>query len=65
MEWTREQLKARLEDAGGKVGTSVSSKTDYLLVGENPGSKLDKARQQGTSIILEADLEAFFSAFSL
>ena len=64
VDWTREALKARLEDAGGKVGTSVSSKTDYLLVGENPGSKLEKARQQGTSIVLEDDLEDFFSAFN-
>ena len=40
---TREAAKERLEKLGAKVSNSVSSKTTYIVVGENPGSKLDKA----------------------
>jgi len=41
----REEVKALIEINGGKTSSSVSRKTDYLLLGENPGSKLDKARE--------------------
>jgi len=51
---TREEAKVRLEALGAKVASSVSRKTSCLIVGENPGSKLQKARQLGVPIIDEA-----------
>jgi len=53
---TRDMAKARIEELGGKVTGSVSNKTDYLIAGENPGSKLDNARKLGVTIV---DEEAF------
>ena len=53
---TREDAKARIEAAGGKVTGSVSKKTDYVVAGEDAGSKLDKARTLGVSVIAEAEL---------
>jgi DNA ligase (NAD+) len=50
----REALKERLLAAGATVSGSVSKKTDYLVVGENPGSKYDKARDLGIEILDEA-----------
>jgi DNA ligase (NAD+) len=46
---------------GGKVTNTVSSKTDYLIVGENPGSKLGKARQLGVKTINEDEFEKLIS----
>jgi DNA ligase (NAD+) len=48
---SREQAKARILEHGGKVASSVSAKTSYLLVGESPGSKLDEARRLGVAQI--------------
>jgi DNA ligase (NAD+) len=50
---SREDATERIEAAGGKVTGSVSKKTDYLLLGADPGSKLAKAEQVGTEIIDE------------
>jgi DNA ligase (NAD+) len=52
----REEAKARIESAGGKVTGSVSKKTDYVLAGADPGSKLDKANQLGITVIGEPEL---------
>ena len=54
---TRDEAKRRIEDAGGKVSGSVSKKTDYVVAGEEAGSKLDKARELGVAVITEADLD--------
>jgi DNA ligase (NAD+) len=58
----RDQAKAFIEARGGKVSGSVSGKTDYLVLGENPGSKLDQARSLGTRIIDEAELRRLAGA---
>jgi DNA ligase (NAD+) len=54
----REAAKALIEAAGGKVSGSVSKKTDFVVAGEAAGSKLDKARELGVSVIDEAALRA-------
>ncbi|KKJ00945.1 NAD-dependent DNA ligase LigA [Prochlorothrix hollandica] len=53
---SREQAKALIQQAGGKVTGSVSSKTDYLLAGEAAGSKLTKAQSLGVAVISESEL---------
>jgi DNA ligase (NAD+) len=57
-ELTREQATERIVAAGGKVTTSVSKKTDYLVAGESPGSKLEKAERLGVEVLDEAALLA-------
>lgn len=52
----RDYFKKLIEDNGGKVSGSVSSKTDYLLYGTDPGSKLDKARELGVKLVDESNL---------
>ncbi len=50
---TRKDAQRTTEEQGGRAASSVSSKTDYVVVGENPGSKADKAEQLGVKIISE------------
>ena len=52
----RDEIAARLKSAGGKVTDSVSKKTDYVVAGESPGSKLTKAQSLGVTILDEAAL---------
>jgi len=55
--YSRDQAKALIEKEGGKVTGSVSGKTDYVLYGENPGSKLDKADSIGIKTIDENEFK--------
>lgn len=55
--YRREDIKSRLEEFGAKVASSVSKKTDYVIVGADAGSKLDKARELGVSLIDEERLD--------
>jgi DNA ligase (NAD+) len=55
---SRDDMIARIEAAGGKVTGGISKKTDYLLAGDDPGSKLDKARKLGIEVLDESGLEA-------
>jgi DNA ligase (NAD+) len=52
----RDEAKALIQNAGGKVTDSVSKKTDYVVVGEEAGSKLEKAQQLGITCLSEAQL---------
>ncbi len=55
--YKRSELKAKVEALGGRVGSSVSSRTDYLIAGNDPGSKLNKARELGVKVITEEEFE--------
>ena len=55
--FSRDQAKEFIEAHGGKVSDSVSKKTSYLLLGESPGSKYDKAKSLGVKIITEDELK--------
>jgi DNA ligase (NAD+) len=60
-ELTREEAAALIKSAGGRVVNSVSKKTDYVVAGDNPGSKLAKAEKLGTEIVDEAGLRALLA----
>ncbi|RZJ68588.1 MAG: NAD-dependent DNA ligase LigA, partial [Flavobacterium sp.] len=61
--FSRDELKKAIEDNGGKVGSSISSKTNYVLAGDNMGpAKLEKANQLGVKIISEEEFEEMIEA---
>ena len=64
-ELSRAEAKKLIENNGGRVVSSVSSKTDYLVAGEKPGSKRKKAEELGVAILEEADLRELASSGSL
>ncbi|MGA8429723.1 MAG: NAD-dependent DNA ligase LigA [Candidatus Sulfotelmatobacter sp.] len=59
--YTRDEAKKMIEDAGGKVTGSVSKKTDYVVAGADAGSKLDKAKELGVTVVDEKGLERILS----
>ncbi|MEK6571325.1 MAG: helix-hairpin-helix domain-containing protein, partial [Bacteroidota bacterium] len=59
---TREEAKALIEEQGGRVSSSVSATTDYVIVGEEPGSKHDKARALGIKILDEDGFRKLLNA---
>jgi DNA ligase (NAD+) len=54
---TRDEAKKMIEDAGGRVSGSVSKKTDYVVAGNDAGSKLEKAKELGVAVIEEDEME--------
>ena len=60
--YSRQQAGAEIEGLGGKVTSSVSKKTDYVVAGENPGTKLDKATTLGVTVIDEGGFRALLAA---
>ena len=56
-DFTRSEAKEEITSRGGRVTSSVSGATDYLVVGDNPGSKYDKAQELGTEILEEEEFK--------
>lgn len=56
--FSREEVEAQIKKAGGKVVQSVSSKTAFIVAGEKPGSKLEKAQKFGVPILSEKEFQA-------
>jgi DNA ligase (NAD+) len=59
---TRDEAKDRIQALGGKVTGSVSSKTNYVVAGDKPGSKLSKAESLGVNVLDEAGLESLLDS---
>ncbi|MBF8248891.1 MAG: DNA ligase, NAD-dependent, partial [Bacteroidetes bacterium] len=59
---TRSEAKERIEGLGGVVSSNVSRQTDYVVAGVDPGSKFDKARQLGISILDEREFQKLLSS---
>ena len=58
---SRDEIKNVLMLDGAKVTSSISKKTDYLIAGENAGSKLEKAKSLGVRIIEKGDIDTFIN----
>ena len=60
MKYSRNDLIEKIEILGGKVNSSVTKSTSYLICGKDSGQKLEKAEKLGINIISEENLEKFF-----
>ena len=60
--YTRDGIQAKLLELGAKPACSVTKKTDYLIVGENAGSKLRKANELQIPVLTEAEFAAMLEA---
>lgn len=58
--FSRDEVKEKIRELGGSVSESVSKETSYVIVGENPGSKYEKAQELGVPILGEVDLSELF-----
>lgn len=59
---SRDEAKDRIRKNGGEISSAVSSQTDYVVIGENPGSKFDKAKEIGVNILTENELLALLGS---
>lgn len=59
--FSRDEAKAKIRELGGEVSSSVSKKTNYLVVGDNPGSKYNKAKELAVTIIDEQEFKKLFA----
>jgi len=57
---SREEAKNKIRQSGGKISSSVSQNTDFVVAGENPGSKFDKAKKMNVKIITEKEFLDIF-----
>ena len=62
MDFSRDGAKEAILSRGGKASSSVSKKTDYVVVGDSPGSKADKAEQLGVPILDEKAFQVLLEA---
>ena len=60
-EFTRSEAKEKIESLGGRVTSRVSDTKDYLILGKNPGSKLDKAKKRKVKILDEKQFKELIS----
>jgi DNA ligase (NAD+) len=62
VDFSRDGAKEAIVSRGGKAASSVSKKTDYVVVGESPGSKAEKAEQLGVTVLDEAGFKALLES---